>query len=95
MQYLAGHFQNKAPPSDTLVQVWGEMQKTPYFMDLCGREGLSPVQKSAAQNGVFFPVWIKEKCADLVLARSPQIAGKIQWKALPPAHQVILIFLGL
>lgn len=86
---FAGHFEKKAPPSDALVQVWGEMQRTHYFMDLCTKKGLSAVQKSGVQNGMWFPAWIKEKSADSVFARTPQITGKVVWRALPPAHQVI------
>ena len=93
-----GHFKNTAP-SDTLVSLWKNMQQTDYFMDVFGAcGGLTVEQKSAVQNGIFFPVSIMKKCPYNVLApKGPPLTGSIIYRAVVPAHQskVLSLFISL
>jgi hypothetical protein len=76
-----------SPPSDELVKLWEEMQTTPYFTSISGSHGLTLLERSAVQNGLFLPVWIDKKSFDKVLYKTAPIAGRTHWQALPPSDK--------
>ncbi len=71
------------------------MQKTKYFtlIPMQGsrsgsEEALSLLERSAAQNGIFMPVWMKEKSFEKVLVKTAPIPGRKVWMALPGVNEL-------